>query len=110
MMFDKQNFLKENTINKTEWVEKKGLFISDLTIKEKFLVDNSLFSNSVKENDKFRINEESYFHSICLRVSFGLVDKDGNKVFTLEEIQSLKDKSFIDAANEKIIEVNSVKK
>lgn len=110
-MFNKDSFLKSNTINKFEWEEHKGLFLSELTIKEKFLIENTLLLNSIKQEDnRFKLSDESYFDSICLRVSFGLVDAHGNKVFTLDEIRNLKDKNFIDVANNKIIEVNDPKK
>ena len=109
--FNKENFIKENTINKFPFEKKEGLFVSELTIKEKFLIENKLIENAVPaENNKVKVTDESYFDSICLRVSLGLVDEKGNKVFTLEEIKNLKDKDFVDSANEKILEVNKVKK
>lgn len=108
-MFDKQAFIKKNEINKVPF--EQGLFITELNIKESFLVENKLLENSIKVDEKkVKINDESYFESVCLRVSFGIVDEEGNKVFTLEEIRNLKDKSFVDRANEKILEVNKPKK
>ncbi len=109
--FNKEKFIKENTINKFPFEKKEGLFISELTIKEKFLIENKLIENAISvEDKKLKVTDESYFDSICLRVSLGLVDADGNKVFTLEEIKKLKDKEFVESANEKILEVNKVKK
>ena len=111
MLFNKKNFMKENTINKFPFEKKEGLFVSELTIKEKFLVENKLMENAIPTGDKkLRVTDEAYFESICLRVSLGLVDDKGNKVFTFEEIKNLKDKDFVDSANEKILEVNKVKK
>lgn len=111
MLFNKQNFMKENTINKFPFEKKEGLFVSELTIKEKFLVENKLMENAIPAGDKkLRVTDEAYFESICLRVSLGLVDDKGDKVFTFEEIKNLKDKDFVDSANEKILEVNKVKK
>lgn len=111
MVFDKQNFMNENKINKFPFEKKEGLFVSELTIKEKFLVENKLMENAIPAGEKkLRVTDEAYFESICLRVSLGLVDDKGNKVFTFEEIKNLKDKDFVDSANEKILEVNKVKK
>lgn len=111
MVFDKHTFMKENTINKFPFEKQEGLFVSELTIKEKFLVENKLMENAIPAGEKkLRVTDEAYFESICLRVSLGLVDDKGNKVFTFEEIKNLKDKDFVDSANEKILEVNKVKK
>ncbi len=111
MVFLKDLFLKENQINKFPFENKEGLFVSELTIKEKFLVENKLIENAVPvQEGKLKVTDEAYFDSLCLRVSFGLVDAESNKVFTFEEIKNLKDKDFIDSANEKILEVNKVKK
>ncbi len=111
MVFNKEAFIKENIINKFPFKEKAGLFISELTIKEKFLIENKLIENAISvENNKLKVTDKSYFDSICLRVSLGLVDADGKKVLTLEEIKNLKDKEFVESANEKILEVNKVKK
>ncbi len=109
--FNKEEFIKENTINKFPFEKKEGLFVTELTIKEKFLIENKLIENAVPAEDKkLRVTDEAYFDSICLRVSLGLVDADSKKVFTLEEIKNLKDKDFVESANEKILEVNKVKK
>ena len=111
MIFNKEAFIEKNTINKFPFEKKKGLFISELTIKEKFLIENKLLENSAPAGEgKLKVTDEAYFDSFCLRVSFGLVDAEGNKVFTFEEIKNLKDKDFVDSANEKILEVNKVKK
>lgn len=110
-IFNKEEFIKENTINKFPFEKKEGLFVSELTIKEKFLIENKLIENAISvEDKKLKVTDEAYFDSICLRVSLGLVDADGKKVFTLEEIKNLKDKEFVESANEKILEVNKVKK
>lgn len=111
-MFDKQKFLKQNELNKKPFSLGKGLFISEITVKEANTLHSLLIENGVPSSEKGKILIDSNDYNNCIyqRVAFGLVDEDGKKVFTKEEIEGLKDKDFVDAADLEILEINKGKK
>eukprot|EP00920_Eleutheroschizon_duboscqi_P025994 GHVT01064255.1.p1 GENE.GHVT01064255.1~~GHVT01064255.1.p1 ORF type:complete len:112 (-),score=11.92 GHVT01064255.1:191-526(-) len=111
-MFDKEEFLKQNELNKKPFSKNKDLFISELTVKEADTLHTLLVENGVPsgQEGKIRIDSNDYNNCIYQRVSFGLVDENGQKVFTKEEVEGLKDKDFVDAADLEILEINKGKK
>jgi len=113
MSFNKTAFLKQNILNKKPFSKEKGLFVTELTVKENDIVHSVLTANGITSTDdenKIIVDGESYINSIYTRLTFGLVDKEGEKIFSLEEVELLKDKDFVDQANLEILEINKAKK
>jgi len=91
---------------------KYNFTISKLTVKEAYDAEAKRVKNKALENltgEKMEISIQDYFNHQVLYIYYGVVNSEGNKYFTKDEVESLSPAIF-EKLYEKIVEFNEPKK
>jgi len=105
----KKSALKTKKVFVSQWDGE--VLITELTVAESDEIQSIILGGkSIGNTEKMEISIEQYQKSKKLNIAYGVVNEDGSKMFSLEEIEKMPNNDVLDFLNEQITEHNRPKK